>query len=73
MKQAQYKYSKGDLVWRLKDRKVIQSTIRNVHITVGDEQRTAYFFKNDNYLDSELEEHLYETKEELIKSLTNES
>ena len=70
MKTAQYKYSKGDLVWRLKDRKIIQSTIRNVHITVGDEQRTSYFFENDNYLDSELEEHLYDTKEEFIKSLT---
>ena len=73
MKTAQYKYSKGDLVWRLKDRKIIQSTIRNVHITVDDSQRTVYFFENDNYLDSEWEGHLYETKEELIKSLTNES
>lgn len=70
MKTAQYKYSKGDLVWRLKDRKAIQSVIEIAAITITNETSVRYYFESHAFGDSEVEEYLFDTKEELINSLT---
>ncbi len=73
MKTAQYKYSKGDTVWRLKNRKIKESIVAGISIFIEDNQTVRYIFEDESLLDSEQEQYLYETKEELINSLSNES